>query len=134
MCAGKATVEGKKVVISKKKAAGRNAEFEWDCRFCGRELRTEGFINDHYSKTHKKEGKLKHLPRSHTKLICPLHKRSAVVNKSLKPFGNVAVCPEPDCQVKPVEKDDGQEKKYVYPVENCAEPINNNRKKLVKHL
>ena len=122
------------MVINQKKAPGRKAEFEWDCRFCGEQLRTEGFINDHYSKTHKKEGKIKHLPRSPKKLRCSEHKVPAVVNQTLMPFGKVHVCPESECNYKLVEENEGQEKRYLCPVPNCTAPINNNRKKLVKHL
>ena len=99
----KTIVKKNKVVIKQTKGPGRKAEFEWDCRFCGEQLATEGFINAHYIKTHKKEGKLKHLPRSPKKLHCPYHKVSAIVNQSLKPFGKILVCPSPDCNGRLVD-------------------------------
>ena len=115
-----AKVEGGKVVLSQRQARGRKAEFEWDCRFCGEQLRTEGFINDHYSKSHKKEGKQSHLPRSPKKLCCPRDKLPAVVNETLLPFGKVQVCPNPECNETLVEEKGEGKKAYVCPVPNCT--------------
>ena len=96
-------VKGGKVEIKQAKGKGRKAGFEWDCRFCGEQLRTEGYITDHYSKSHKNEGQQSHLPRSPTKLFCPSHNASAIVNPALQPFGKVQVCPDPECNSKLVE-------------------------------
>ena len=115
-----ATVVGGKVKISRIKSCGRNAEFEWDCRFCGEQLRTEGFINDHYSKSHKKEGKQSHLPRSPKELRCFVQKVLAVVDENLRPFGKVQVCPVPECREKLVEAEEGGKRAYVCPVPNCT--------------
>ena len=113
-------LEDGEVKVERKKSCGRNAEFEWDCRFCGEQLRTEGFINDHYSKSHKKEGKQSHLPRSQKKLICRLHKVSAVVKEKVQPFGKVLRCPVLKCYEKLEEPEEKEKRAYVCPVPNCT--------------
>ena len=77
---------------------------------------------------------MKQLPRSPKKLHCPIHETLAVVNQSLKPYGKVLICPSLDCNGRLVDENEGQEKRYLCPVPNCTEPINNNRKKLSSHL
>ena len=44
------------LVIIQEEGPGRKADFEWDCRFCKEQLRTQASVIDHWTKSHMKEG------------------------------------------------------------------------------